>query len=372
MGLFDGIKEKVKGQLANVVEWPNMDDDSIFYKWNNSELKKGSRLIIRPAQDAIFLYQGKVEGVFTDEGEYDIESQIIPFLSTLKGIKFGFDTGLRAEVLFINTREFNMNWGTKNALNLPVQGLPGGMPIRAFGMFTCKVGQYDMLIEKVAGVQSSFTVDDVSQRVGAINDQLLMKWILREGKDMFNIQANAYDISQGIMEDLNKELGKIGMEATSYQIQSVSYPDSVREMQEKAAGNSMIGDVNAYTQIAFADSLGKDGGNGGGNTATQMAQMQMGMALGQQMVNNMQPQQPQYGYQQPQYQQGYQQPQYQQGYQQPQYQQPLYQQAPQQAAPQMQPQSADGEAPAIPKFCPYCGTATNGMKFCGNCGKQLA
>ena len=45
---------------------------------------------------------------------------------------------------------------------------------------------------------------------------------------------------------------------------------------------------------------------------------------------------------------------------------------PQQAAPQMQPQSADSEAPAIPKFCPYCGTATNGMKFCGNCGKQLA
>ena len=98
-------------------------------------------------------------------------------------------------------------------------------------------------------------------------------------------------------------------------------------------------------------------------SVTQMAQMQMGMALGQQMVNNMQPQQPQYGYQQPQYQQGYQQPQYQQ---------PQYQQAPQQAAPQMQPQSADGEAPAIPKFCPYCGTATNGMKFCGNCGKQLA
>ena len=115
MGLFNGIKEKVKGQLANVVEWPDMDDDSIFYKWNNSELKKGSRLIIRPAQDAIFLYQGRVEGVFTDEGEYDIESQIIPFLSTLKGWKFGFDTGLRAEVLFINTREFNMNWGTKNA-----------------------------------------------------------------------------------------------------------------------------------------------------------------------------------------------------------------------------------------------------------------
>ena len=23
------------------------------------------------------------------------------------------------------------------------------------------------------------------------------------------------------------------------------------------------------------------------------------------------------------------------------------------------------------KFCPNCGTPTNGMKFCGNCGSQL-
>ena len=56
MGLF-------KNQLANVVEWEEYRDDVIFYKWNNSEIKKGSRLIIRPGQDAIFLYNGVTEGV---------------------------------------------------------------------------------------------------------------------------------------------------------------------------------------------------------------------------------------------------------------------------------------------------------------------
>ena len=30
---------------------------------------------------------------------FDIESDIIPFLSTLKGFKFGFNSGVRAEVL---------------------------------------------------------------------------------------------------------------------------------------------------------------------------------------------------------------------------------------------------------------------------------
>ena len=126
MGLF-------KSQLSNVVEWEEYKDDCIFWKWTNKEIKKGSRLIIRPGQDAIFLYNGKIEGIFKDEGEFDIESQIIPFLSTLKGFKFGFNSGMRAEVLFVNTKEFNVNWGTKNPIAIPAANLPGGMPIRAFG-----------------------------------------------------------------------------------------------------------------------------------------------------------------------------------------------------------------------------------------------
>lgn len=128
-----------RNQLANVVEWEEFRDDMIFYKWNNREIKKGSRLIIRPGQDAVFLNNGRVEGVFQDDGDYDIESEIIPFLSTLKGFKFGFNSGMRAEVLFVNTKEFTVRWGTKQAINIPAAGMPGGMPIRANGTFNFKV-----------------------------------------------------------------------------------------------------------------------------------------------------------------------------------------------------------------------------------------
>ena len=70
MGLFGK-------QLANVVEWEEFRDDCIFWKWSNQEIKKGSKLIIRPGQDAIFLFNGKIEGIIQDDGDYDIESQII-------------------------------------------------------------------------------------------------------------------------------------------------------------------------------------------------------------------------------------------------------------------------------------------------------
>ena len=72
MGLFSR-------QFKNVVEWNEVRDDVIFYKWKNNEIKKDSKLIIRPGQDAIFLYNGRVEGIFTESGDYEISSEIIPF-----------------------------------------------------------------------------------------------------------------------------------------------------------------------------------------------------------------------------------------------------------------------------------------------------
>ena len=317
MGLFGN-------QFANVVEWEEYRDDCIFWKWTNREIKKGSRLIIRAGQDAIFMYNGRIEGIFKDEGSFDIESDIIPFLSTLKGFKFGFNSGIRAEVLFVNTKEFTVKWGTKNPIAIPTQSLPGGMPIRAFGTFNFKVDDYLCLIDKVAGIKQMYTVEDIQERVTAVLDQLLMKWISKEGRDMFNLQANAYDIASGIKEDLDMQISKIGISITDFNIASFSYPEEVQKMQNRAASQSMVGDMNKYTQMAMADSLGKPGGS---NIAGDMMGMQMGMQLGQQMMNNMN-----------------------------------------------NVNTGTGNvqvAGTAPKFCPECGSPVNGAKFCPNCGTKL-
>lgn len=317
MGLFSR-------QMANVVEWEEYRDDCIFWKWTNREIKKGSRLIIRAGQDAIFMYNGRIEGIFKDEGSFDIESDIIPFLSTLKGFKFGFNSGIRAEVLFVNTKEFTVKWGTKNPIAIPTRSLPGGMPIRAFGTFNFKVDDYLCLIDKVAGIKQMYTVEDIQERVTAILDQLLMKWISKEGRDMFNLQANAYDIASGIKEDLDMQISKIGISITDFNIASFSYPEEVQKMQNRAASQSMVGDMNKYTQMAMADSLGKPGGS---NIAGDMMGMQMGMQLGQQMMNNMN-----------------------------------------------NVNTGTGNVQAAgtaPKFCPECGSPVNGAKFCSNCGTKL-
>lgn len=320
MGLFSG-------QFANIVDWEEWNDQIIFWKWANHEIKKGSRLIIRPGQDAIFLYNGKIEGIFKDDGDYDIESQIIPFLSTLKGFKFGFNSGIRAEVLFVNTKEFLVKWGTKSPINIPTPALPGGIPIRSNGTFTFKVNDYVTLIDKIAGTKQEYTVDNVKQRILSKLDQLLMKWITKEGKDMFNLQANAIDIARGIKDDLDMEIIHDGMTITSFHIMSFNYPEEIQKMINKNASHSMIGNMNTYTQASMVDGMTSGNMNGGG-AASDMAGMMMGMNMANQMMQNMN-------------------------------------QNSNMANVQTNPVSNK------PNFCPNCGQKTGAGNFCSNCGQKL-
>ncbi|MGE5703741.1 MAG: SPFH domain-containing protein [Clostridia bacterium] len=320
-------------QFADVVEWEEFRDDMIFWKWSNREIKKGSKLIIRPGQDAIFIHNGKVEGIFEEEGEYHIASEIVPFLSTLKGFTFGFNSGMRVEVLFVNTKEFTVKWGTQNPVLIPTPQLPGGMPIRANGTFNFKVNDYVTLIDKIAGMKESYLVEDVKIRITSVLDQLLMKWISREGKDMFNLQANAFDIAKGIREDLDMQVIDIGMTITGFQVMSFNYPQEIQDKITQTASYEMIGNLQKYQQVTMTDGIASGNVKGGG-TASDMAGMMMGMNIAKEMMKEMN------------------------------------------ASPK--PSADPNPAPSTPapegkkpNFCPNCGTKNEGANFCPNCGQKL-
>ena len=54
MGLFSN-------QFSNVIEWEEFRDDMLFWKWDNKEIKKGSRLIVRMGQDAYLCIMAKLK-----------------------------------------------------------------------------------------------------------------------------------------------------------------------------------------------------------------------------------------------------------------------------------------------------------------------
>ena len=234
---------------------------------------------------------------------------------------------MRAEVLFVNTKEFIAKWGTQNAINIPTPALPGGMPIRANGTFTFKVMDYVKLIDKIAGIRNSYAVEDVRLRIVTILDQLLMKWISKEGKDMFNLQANSFDIATGIKTDLDMQIYDTGLSVTGFNIMSFTYPEEIQAMINKNASHSMVGDLGRYQTIAMTEGI-TNGNVKGGGAASDMAGMMMGMTYANQMMQNMN-------------------------------------------QPANQTNAPAGQSVAKPNFCPNCGQKTGASNFCPNCGQKL-
>ena len=267
-------------QFSSVIEWADPEEGVLFHRFDNVELKKGSVCIVRPGQDVIILGNGEVAGVFTKDGRYNVESDIIPFLSTIAGIKFGFDSGRRVEALFVNTKDILQNWGTRSPINIEFPGLPGGIPVRANGNFVCHVDgeQYPVLVEQIAGIQTEFSVEDLRERLLGTIEQSLMVHISQRAGTIHNLQAQANEISAEILPEVDAETSKYGIRIRDFKVMSFSYPQNVQEKLEQAAGIGLLGNnIAAYQQVALADGLREGGGAAG------MAGMFVGAQAGAQL-----------------------------------------------------------------------------------------
>ena len=64
--------------------------------------------------------------------------------------------------------------------------------------------------------------------------------------DAIHLMASSDSIGKGIREDLDMEISKIGISITDFSMQSVNYPENIQKMVEKAASQSMVGDMGRY------------------------------------------------------------------------------------------------------------------------------
>lgn len=278
------------GQGRDTIEWEEHRPDVLFFKWKNTEIKKGSRLVIRPGQKAIFYANGKIEGVFEQEGNFDIATEITPFLSTLSGwFELRRDSGLRAEVYFVNAKELLMPWGTRQRIMIPTPEVPSGIPIGCNGNLVVEFREYLSFISKIAGIRSTYTLADISERILGEIGPIVSECILgNQGvvglNALVGLQANSRSLSKRICEELDKELFDIGLGVRDVNIISINYPEEVQKMAEKVAGQSFVTNLGKYTTIGMADSMSK---GEGGNVASLGAQAMLGAQLAKQMSESL-------------------------------------------------------------------------------------
>ncbi|MDT3438132.1 SPFH domain-containing protein [Pseudofrankia sp. BMG5.37] len=297
--------DRVRGEFIDIIEWTDDSRDTIVWRFPRyeNEIKMGAKLTVRESQAAVFVNEGQVADAF-GPGMYTLETQNMPILSTLKGWKYGFHSPFKAEVYFVNTRQFtDLKWGTQNPVI--VRDAEFGMVrLRAFGAYSIRVVDPPALLRELAGTDPQFRTEEVSEFLRQLIVGRLGNALATSGVPVLDIATRQDVIGATLGEALTKELAAVGIAIPKFVIENISLPPEVEEAIDKRSQMGILGNLNQYTQFQTAQAIEAAANNQGG--AGEGLGIGLGMALGQRAAGGM-PQpgyQPQQGYPPP----GYQQP----------------------------------------------------------------
>lgn len=285
MSIFEKIKEEALNQFIEVIEWLDNTGNTILYRFpvHGQEIKNGAHLIVRESQTAVFVFEGQVADVFTP-GRYTVEGGNTPILSKLGAWKYGFNSPIKSEVYFVNTKQFtDMKWGTSNPIMLRDADF-GIVRLRAFGAYSLRVADPAGFIREVAGTNAHFQTEDI--------DGQLKRAIVTEFSDALgemkipalDLAAQYKELGEAIRAKINGDFSGYGLEVTKFYVENISLPPEVEEAMDKRASMGALGDAQKYMQFQAADAL-RDAAQNEGGGAGLGAGLGAGFAVGNQMAN---------------------------------------------------------------------------------------
>ncbi len=279
------LMDFIKGELLDVIEWTDDSRDTLSYRFPDEDkaIKKGAQLIVRESQVAQFVYLGEFGDTFKP-GKHTLVTDNIPVLTKLKSWKYGFESPFKADVYYVTTRLFTGNkWGTANPVMLRDKDF-GIVRLRAFGTYDFKIVDPRIFLKEVAGSDFHFHLDEFADTMRSRMVSVFSDAIASSGVPALDMATRYTELGEALLNLINPAIGpKYGLEITSFLVENVSVPPEVEQAIDKRSSMGAIGNLNDYVKFQMAEGLGK--GEGGGGMGGQAAEMAMGFAMAQQMMN---------------------------------------------------------------------------------------
>lgn len=287
MGLFSRFKK----QLLKVIEWEDDSKDTIVYRYpltDRDEIMTSSTLTVRESQCAIFMHKGQIADVF-GPGKYTLKTENIPFLTKFLSLPSGFESPIKAEVYFVNTKQFiGQKWGTQNPIMMRDDEF-GNVRIRGFGIYSFKVTEPKTFMRELFGTNSVYTTSDVCEQIKPMLIQGLTDTIAEAKISALDLAANYKEFSQTVMETCNTEMGEYGLGLTKFVIENISLPEEVEQTLDERTKLGVLEDkMGTYTQKKAADAMLDAANNPNGNNLAGLGVgLGAGVTMGNVFANNL-------------------------------------------------------------------------------------
>jgi membrane protease subunit (stomatin/prohibitin family) len=258
------------------LEWFDDAGDQLVYRLpqeGSGEIKWGAQLTVRESQAAVFFYKGKAVGVF-GPGRHTLKTGNIPILTKIASIPWGMNSPLRAEVYFVNLKVFtNLKWGTRDPVAFKDAEL-GLVRLRAYGVFNLQVVQPALFINRLVGTQGIYTTAEIEEYLNRVIVSRFNDYMGQTLDTLLNLPAKYDELSQGLSQRLQEDLGHFGIRMTHLYISAVTPPPEVQKAIDDRSRMGVFKDMEKLMQMKAAMAMEKSSESDGG------AASGMGTSLG--------------------------------------------------------------------------------------------
>ena len=279
MALMDFLTK----QFIDIIQWVDDSRDTLTYRFpdEDKEIKRGAQLIVRESQVAQFVYLGQFGDTF-GPGKHDLVTDNIPILSDLKGWRYGFESPFKADVYYVITRLFTGNkWGTANPVMMRDKDF-GIVRMRAYGTFDFQIVDPKLFLKEVAGTDDHFRLDEFNDAMRSRIVSVFSEALAKANVPVLDVAQRYGELGEALLPLINPAVAsKYGLEIKSFIIENVSLPPEVEQAIDKRGAMAAVGNLNDYVKYQMAQGLEHGTGGPGG----MGAELAMGMAMAQQMMN---------------------------------------------------------------------------------------
>ena len=265
MGLLDSLR----GQFVDVIERVDDEGTTLVTKYERpgDEIKQGSQVIVREGQCAVFMKGGALADIM-GPGTFTLTTENLPLLSTLAAFKHAFNSPVKADLYFVNTRQFVDNaWGTRNPIMMRDPDL-GMIRVRAFGRFAFRIEDVVQFSREVLAARKLFSTTDIVSYLASIIGESVATTLAKSGVSALDFAMGYREHGARVAEEASRTSSSLGIRFTNVVVENASLPDEVEQLIDEQSGIALARkDMASFLEYqnarALRDAAKQEGGLAG-------------------------------------------------------------------------------------------------------------
>jgi membrane protease subunit (stomatin/prohibitin family) len=282
------IGDRIRGVLE-VIEYLDPSGEEIVHRVpeeGSGEIVFGSQLIVRESQAAIFFRDGRAMDVF-GPGRHTLTTMNLPLLVNYLKIPFGSKSPFRAEVVFVNLKDYNdIPWISPKPIAFRDDDL-GVVRLDTQGKFAFQVQRAQQFVNQIVGTRGLYQTDDIVGYLQSIVVSRLNDLLGSLDVGLLDLPAQYDELGAGVRARAAEDFAAMGLNVKSVYITAIGVPPEVEKALDERASMGAIGNMQAYLQFKAARALGDAAqatGEGGGSLTGAGVGLGAGMGLGATMA----------------------------------------------------------------------------------------